>query len=90
MEIDPIKFAQSKTRPQWIELWRSTYDRYRELVRAGGDKSVIGSFVAGVCLVLFYKIIITIAILAVIVAAGIYFMAPEEAGPRPPKDHSNP
>jgi hypothetical protein len=89
MEFDPIKYAQSRTRPQWVALWKTKFEELRTKVRSGGDKAMIGSFVAGIALVLFFKIVVVIALLAGTIGYGIYFMAPEEPGPYPPKDHSN-
>lgn len=78
MEWDPIKFAQSKTRAQWLELLKGKISICRAWLNESGEKSALYCFIAGIALVLFYKIFIVLFLIAAVIGYGIYYMAPED------------
>jgi hypothetical protein len=72
------KFAKSRTEDEWRAYVRERFEDLRILIRDNGEKAAVVGFVLGIGIMLFFKLFIILAVVAVAVYSTILIIADSE------------
>jgi hypothetical protein len=68
-------FIHSRTRSEWQQFFDEALERLRDYVRSHGERAALIAFGAGIFIVLFYKLALVLACLAVLAHQVILLVA---------------
>ncbi len=89
--MDPISKIREKSREQWFELLKCYVDDIRIWIEDNGVKASALALVFGMVIILFFKVIVFISVMAILVAFFVWSVAmPEsEVGKHPSTSSTN-
>ena len=79
MGIDLIAEIKKRTRDEWIQLLRDKWLDLRILVQENGELALVAGFAAGIFLVLAFKLVVAISVIAVLIFFLILNIADSES-----------
>ncbi len=76
MNIDEIlETLRKRRRAEWRELYREKWINARIWVQENAEKAFVVAIILGVILVLFFKLVVSLAFLVLILGAALFFLA---------------
>lgn len=67
MSFDPINWIRSRSREEWQQLFVDRWSDGRIWVKDNGEKAALVAFMLGIVLVVFYKLVIGLLAISIVV-----------------------
>ena len=88
--MDLLQRIRSKSREQWQAWVTDLWVKFRTQVQENGEIALIGGLAAGILVVLFFRLIIGVAIFVVLGAFIVWQLAYPESEQKDPKNGHSP
>lgn len=77
---------KAKSQSEWKQTIVTKYDAFQSWMDQNGRQSFLSGLIAGVCLILFFKLILLFAVLSAIIAGTVAIVAPDKTDAKPKPD----
>ena len=75
MPFDPMAMIQERSREEWFDYAIEHITNVRIWIQENGEKSAILFLVIGIALVIFFKIILVLSMLAALLVFAVWYLA---------------